>query len=92
MGHKDVQTTDESYENVAVSKYLERVTNNCIKCMLMIKLTVVNAATTQFAVLYVSFLNINITEPSLFLPIFTGKLSCSPLWRKKHAHSHSLSL
>jgi len=28
MGYKDVKTTDESYENVAVSKYLERVTNN----------------------------------------------------------------
>jgi len=28
MGHKDVKTTDESYENVAVSKYLESITNN----------------------------------------------------------------
>jgi len=28
IGCKDVKTTDESYENVAVSKYLETVTNN----------------------------------------------------------------
>jgi len=28
MGHKDVKMADESYENVAVSKYLETITNN----------------------------------------------------------------
>jgi hypothetical protein len=28
MGHRDIKTADKSYENVAVSKYLETITNN----------------------------------------------------------------